>query len=449
MKPSTLIPSLALILGLSSLACDNDNDNSINDDDKGSASDPLVGQFQTRGYGYTLVSDGHKASLYESTSISCLKVLDSAVKGLELTDLEAVARFEGDTLIIQDEEGLYLEADRLASLPAPCQDSGTKATQDALVNFDILAATFNEHYAFFDLHGIDWPATTASHRARLSATSSTDQFFDVTCEMLASLNDGHVSMGNSTRGCSGEPADPELQTHMEGLANYFENVLKSGEGVTTDANKTVAYRRLAPGIGYLLISQMYVDDVAAAQQTEVMGAAIDRAIAALGDAGHLIVDLRANPGGTDAVSLAIAGRFTEIERVAYSKKARNGSGFTTERTVSVRPLGARTYQGKVWLITSRFTASAAEIFALAMRVNPNVTLIGENTAGVFSDIFARQLPNGVYVGLSNEIYTAADGQIYEGRGVPPTIPVAFSLAELAAGEDGVLRTTLSLAGAQP
>lgn len=81
-----------------------------------------------------------------------------------------------------------------------------------------------------------------------------------------------------------------------------------------------------------------------------------------------------------------------------------------------------------------------------MRVNPAVTVIGEHTSGAFSDILGRQLPNGMLFGLSNEIYRAADGQIYEGLGVPPTIPVPFRLADLAMGKDVVLETALALAG---
>jgi carboxyl-terminal processing protease len=438
MRPRTVLPSLALVLCLGSLAsCDDDSDSSSNQ---------LKGTFQTRGYGYTLVSDGQKATLYETTSISCMKVTDSAVVGMQLTDLGISVRTQGDTLIIESDDGIYFEADRVASLPKACENGGSKPTQDALANFDILATTFNEHYAFFQLHGIDWQTTTASHRARLSPASSRDELYNVICEMITPFRDGHVSLQDGTRGCSGEPPDSELQADLEAVGNYFGKVLTGAAGTTTDAKGAVAYRMLAPGVGYLMISQMYVDDAEDDQQTNIMGAAIDRATAFFGDVGHLIIDIRANSGGLDKVSLAIAGRFTDSARVAYTKMARHREGTTTARAVTVEPRGPKPYLGKVLLLTSGYTASAAETFTLMMRVNPAVTVIGEHTAGVFSDILGRQLPNGMLFGLSNEIYRAADGQIYEGLGVPPTIPVPATLADLAMGKDVVLETALALAG---
>jgi len=36
-------------------------------------------------------------------------------------------------------------------------------------------------------------------------------------------------------------------------------------------------------------------------------------------------------------------------------------------------------------------------------------------------VLERQLPNGWTFGLSNEVYRAADGTIYEGVGIPPDL----------------------------
>ena len=54
-----------------------------------------------------------------------------------------------------------------------------------------------------------------------------------------------------------------------------------------------------------------------------------------------------------------------------------------------------------------------------MRALPNVTTVGEATLGILSDNLLKCLPNGWEVSLSNEIYTAADGNVYEVVGVPP------------------------------
>jgi C-terminal processing protease CtpA/Prc len=56
---------------------------------------------------------------------------------------------------------------------------------------------------------------------------------------------------------------------------------------------------------------------------------------------------------------------------------------------------------------------------LAMMALPNVTRVGTPTYGVLSDGLPKTLPNGWTVGMSNEVYIAVDGKLYEGLGIPP------------------------------
>ncbi len=73
------------------------------------------------------------------------------------------------------------------------------------------------------------------------------------------------------------------------------------------------------------------------------------------------------------------------------------------------------------LLISEETGSAAEIFAMYMRVMPQVSLIGEATQGALSDVLVKGLPNHWLFTLSNEEYVAADGNGYEGTGIPADI----------------------------
>jgi C-terminal processing protease CtpA/Prc len=52
---------------------------------------------------------------------------------------------------------------------------------------------------------------------------------------------------------------------------------------------------------------------------------------------------------------------------------------------------------------------------------PGVTLMGQRTAGMLSDNLLKPLPNGWEVSLSNEIYAAHDGVVFEGLGVAPDV----------------------------
>jgi C-terminal processing protease CtpA/Prc len=70
---------------------------------------------------------------------------------------------------------------------------------------------------------------------------------------------------------------------------------------------------------------------------------------------------------------------------------------------------------------------------------PHVVRIGENTQGVFSDVWGRRLPNGWTFGVPSELFLTASGQSFDRYGVPPDIrsPV-FREADLATGRDPAL-----------
>jgi len=76
---------------------------------------------------------------------------------------------------------------------------------------------------------------------------------------------------------------------------------------------------------------------------------------------------------------------------------------------------------------------------------PQVTVIGERTAGALSDILVKPLPNLWVTGLSNEVYLDSEGVSFEQVGVTPEIEVpVFRLVNILAGEDPALDRALSL-----
>ena len=111
----------------------------------------------------------------------------------------------------------------------------------------------------------------------------------------------------------------------------------------------------------------------------------------------------------------------------------------------LEPQADEAYLQPVTLIAGPITASAAEIFTITMQRLPQVTVIGENTVGILSDILGKPLPNGWSVGLSNEVYLDADGVSFEGIGVTPDMQVpVFSVEEVQAGMDPALDLAISL-----
>jgi C-terminal processing protease CtpA/Prc len=92
------------------------------------------------------------------------------------------------------------------------------------------------------------------------------------------------------------------------------------------------------------------------------------------------------------------------------------------------------------------TLSGGETFAMAlMGRTPKVTSVGENTQGVFSDVWGRKLPNGWTFGLPTELYLTSSGKSFDGRGVPPDIRVpVYPGVDLARGRDGALERAIKV-----
>jgi C-terminal processing protease CtpA/Prc len=90
------------------------------------------------------------------------------------------------------------------------------------------------------------------------------------------------------------------------------------------------------------------------------------------------------------------------------------------------------------------TISGGETFAMALMGRaPRVTLVGENTQGVFSDVWGRKLPNGWTFGVPTELYLTRSGKSFDAEGVPPAIRVSvFPRADLEVGRDGALERAI-------
>jgi len=161
----------------------------------------------------------------------------------------------------------------------------------------------------------------------------------------------------------------------------------------------------------------------------------------------LIIDVRINGGGHDEVSLAIAGYFTDQTLLAVSKRARSFAGETNMKDAFISPAIDTPYLNPIAIISSSDTGSAAETFLIAMSALPQVTLVGENSNGVLSDVLSKTLPNGWEIGLSNEVYTDFQGINYEVTGVEPDVfAEPFSLVAIEQNTDLAIDAALEALG---
>ncbi len=178
--------------------------------------------------------------------------------------------------------------------------------------------------------------------------------------------------------------------------------------------------------------------------------AIDEVVGIFKSARAVIIDVRRNGGGDDRVGKLIADRFADRRRLYMTTQDRIGpehDDFASPKLWYVDPGGPVQFVRTVLLLTDRTSISAAENFALAMKVLPHATQVGDLTSGCFADVARRALPNGWTVSYSFNLFLDHTGFCWEGIGVPPEIRQVNTRADRERDQDRVFELALALINA--
>lgn len=419
--------------------------------------------WRSDGYGMVWALRGDRLTGYQTTSISCIRsdamtrigaVDEAGAQGFgEDGAVEVTLRIGGDGRAVYHEVGTVSEVDLLPvpALPATC---GEKPARDPQTVFDVFWQTVEENYNSLDRRHADWAAVRDRYRAEIDEDTGNQELFGILRSALEPLGDMHTGLtGSGDREFEGKRAGTtEVDAKNTDRAAAAVLTARGATGAMTFGNGRLVYADLPGGRGYLRIGafeKLSKDDEWAAAEAEV-NRMLDTVFtpARLAGLRMLVIDVRNNPGGEDALGITIAGRLTDRPYLAYTKAARNDPGDPSKHArpqqVRVTPSGAARYTGPIRMLTGPLTISAGETFTLAMMGRtPAPERFGENTQGVYSDTLERRLPNGWTVTLGNEDFTAPDGRSYEGPGIPPTTPMpVYPPAELAADQDSVLSAAL-------
>ena len=434
------------------------------DDDEGPGTPAgLDGLWQTEGYGWIYAIEGEDLLIYETTATSCVQAIggrvvseqDARTKTLEL-EVQGLFKIAMETFPGEDDtqhflaDGLVVSppAHRITELPLRCT---SPAAGDDLAVFDVIWQNFADHYALFEDRDLDWDAQRDALRPRLSGPDP-DPLFDVAVELLAPLQDAHVSLFGPDGAFEGRrPEAAEVTDEMLESATAL-----IAESYLQDAPQSwvadqVAFAHLEGGVGYLdlrgfgpLVGEDGILDYRGG--LEAVEEAFDVIFADESLPG-LVVDLRQNGGGSDLYGMALAQRLTDVSYVPYEIKARVDAAdpavYSTPTPVAIDPVDRPSYDGEVVVLVSRNTVSAAEVCALALRGRPGVTLIGERTQGAFSAVLNHFLPNGWLLGLPNEHYVTLEGERFDVVGLPPDVEVpVFTTEDLDEGRDSAVDEAL-------
>jgi hypothetical protein len=324
------------------------------------------------------------------------------------------------------------------------------AAHDPRKIFDELWSTFYNRYPFFQLRNVDWKNQHNIYRSKITDLTREEQLFDILCEMLAPLHDGHVELeGRVNGGKRRFTAEETPRFYREFSDGDIKRLFKTTERTLVahgfgSPESTAAwmlhYCRSAR-LGYLRILELE------GVKRRKLTAALDEIARDFSDLDGFIIDIRDCPGGDDSTAISIINRFCDQKRVAFHRKTKIGPGedeFTPLKTWHIEPEGSIQFTGPIVLLTCDSVFSGGECFALAIRQLPHVTIVGDRTNGIFSYQLEKKLPNGWEYRLSYQIYWSADKICYEGKGVPPDIELLNRKADPETGTDPLVVRALDL-----
>ncbi|UTY57792.1 S41 family peptidase [Massilia sp. erpn] len=307
---------------------------------------------------------------------------------------------------------LLLAAAAQASAHEVPQTKGTldAATRHALVKE--LAQAVEDNYVFPDVA----KKVAASLRqkdaknAYASANTVTSLADMLTADLRSSGKDLHFSVR----------FDPAFKAAPENAVPSAEELIQQREETERLAGGIFRVERLPGNVGYL--------DVRGFETAAFSAPAIGAAMTLLKNTEAIILDLRKNGGGdSETVAYLLSHFFAEGDRrhlndLVYRKDQRKEQSWTST-AVSVH------YTRPVYVLTSKWTFSAAEECAYDFQTQKRATLVGEATGGAANPGGSFPLGGGLVAFISTgQAVNPITHTNWEGSGVKPDVATPADLA---------------------
>jgi hypothetical protein len=314
---------------------------------------------------------------------------------------------------------------------------GTAEPADNLAEFEAAWAWVDSVYPAFEMKGIDWDAEYLRFRP-LAEAARGDEIVQVLNDMLAVLEDSHLYYETLGGGVVFPHLSPRLlrdrhafSAHL--LRDYFpEALLVSSDG-------TFEYQILDGNLGYVRIATFDRDR---------MISALPDVMEFVRHTDALIIDVRNNNGGDSENVDGVVSRFIDAPLRWMDAYEQDGVPFQPWPTIEPDPVLYR-YANPVVVLVNGASLSAAEVFPEVMKRLPNVTAVGDTTAGGGCNDYRdadgdRHLPSGRVIHIPTACVGRYEGGLIEWNGVAPDLRVAMSSSDIQAGNDVQLEAAIRL-----
>ena len=303
-------------------------------------------------------------------------------------------------------------------------------------NFEALWRLMDEHYCFFDYKkkalGVDWNEIHARYAKQVDDAMTPQQLFEVLCNMIGELKDGHVNLGAAFdlgRNWSYHEDYPRNYNDSIIMATYLGHDYKIAAGLKYKLlDDNIGYVRCASfnsGVGHGNVSYMLED---------------------LATCTGIIIDVRANGGGELTNAHNLASHFiNERTLIGYisHKTGKAHDAFSTPQPEYLNPGSGMRWQKQVIVLTNRECYSATNDFVRCMKLAPHCTIMGDKTGGGSGMPFTSELPNGWSVRYSAVVNYDKDMNHTE-FGIEPDIRCEMSGADTQRQRDTLIETARTI-----
>lgn len=312
-----------------------------------------------------------------------------------------------------------------------CQKGMDEYDSSPEANMQALWEIIDQHYCFLDYKaeeiGLDWNAIRSIYLKRLSPQMSRAQLFEVLCQMLSELRDGHVNLYSSAdvgRNWSWKEDYPD-NLNTEVRDEYLGTDYKIAAGLK--------YKILGDNIGYILYESF---------QNGFGEGNLDEVLYYMRLCNGLVIDVRSNSGGFLTYAERFSSRFTNEKILVGYNSHKTGPGhndFSKPEPEYLKPSEGVRWQKKVVVLTNRACFSSTNTFVRNMKECPLVTILGDKTGGGGGMPFSSEIPIGWSVRFSAcPSYDARMQQIE--FGIDPDVICSLDHKDVENGHDTLIDT---------
>lgn len=300
-------------------------------------------------------------------------------------------------------------------------------TNQNIEDFEIAWNTINDLYPLLEYKKINWDSIYTIYKPKAELAEG-DDIYNIVFDLLRELKDPHVYFQSKGGGFITPYTGKRWLRDYDAynpviIRKYFDEELQ-----------LTCLNNVESGITNNKIGYIYISGFTGDQQM----AEFDQVMLNFKNTNSLIIDVRRNTGGWSENVQEVVGWFIDTT-ITYQAFFKDEEPYEGNDYVFLPKNTDFRYTKPVVVLLNGATISAGEIFTDIMKQLPNVTLIGDTTAGAGCNDSDHEgdfiLNCGIKIHIGTGYILRLDGIPFEWNGVEPDIYLPQSKNDLDKGQD--------------